>query len=87
MYIVQITVFRVGEATQDIDLAILAALLKSTYNATSLCKQNTVHSVLIVLILCVSCTAQTKINLFNSNRSFSYLFYSIFIVYESSVAK
>ena len=27
---VQITVFRVGEATQDIDLAILAALLKST---------------------------------------------------------
>ena len=36
MFAVQITVFRVGEATQDIDLAILAALLKSMYNVCRL---------------------------------------------------
>jgi len=30
-------VFRIGEATQDIDLAILAALLKSTFCNLSVC--------------------------------------------------
>jgi len=37
----KITVFRIGEATQDIDLAILAALLKST--SSSVCIAEIVH--------------------------------------------
>ena len=39
VYGFQITVFRMGEGSQDIDLAILTALLKGETHINALCKQ------------------------------------------------